>query len=164
MLEKINMVFPTLRNAVRWRVFRSLIVILLVLQVSAAYALPAGAHLKLCIGFNGHFDISLDECTAEPGRPPQPPGTVPHDEDRHDECLDIAVGCVSLEALHPSIAEVCVSTVKTINLNLPRAIGNAALSDSHLIFHPSNHSVLHFERGADISSSLDCLRTILLLI
>jgi hypothetical protein len=89
----------------RWLgLFRPLIIILLALQVSTIYALPADAHLNLCIGYDGHFEISADSCAIVPDHFSRTLDPVLADEDHHGDCLDLTLGCSATKGLRPSLA------------------------------------------------------------
>lgn len=145
-------------------IFRPLIAILLVLQVSAAYALPAGVHLNLCIGNDGQIDLSPDVCASSPTQPQRHPDTILCGEDHHDDCLDLAIGCVSSEETCPPITKANSSKAKTKrNVSAPAA-ANYALSFFHRISQSSIRISPHLNGGAFPSSHLVSLSTIVLLI
>lgn len=145
-------------------IFGPLIAILLILQVSAAYALPAGVHLNLCIGFDGHIDISIDGCAGNPSQPPRQPDTILYGEDHHDNCLDVAIGCVSSDELRPLVAEVCSSKAKPKRNDSPPTTENYTLSFSHRISQSSIRTSHYLNSRAFPPPHLVSLRTIVLLI
>lgn len=144
-------------------IFGPLIAILLILQVSAACALPAEVHLNLCIGFDGHIDISIDGCAGNPNQPPRQPDMILYGENHHDECLDVAIGCASSNELCPLVAEVCSSKAKPQRNNSPPTSENYPLSFSHRISKSSIRTA-HLNTGAFPPPHLVSLRTIVLLI
>ena len=150
----------------RWiDIFRPLLTILLILQVSAAHALPAGIHLNLCFGSDGHFDISPDLCTVSPLTPPFPQSdTGIFSEAPHGDCLDVEIGCVSSDEQHPPIAKVCPAKTKAQRNNSPLATKNHTLSFSHQTFQSSIRTPSHLNDGPVPPSHLISLRTIVLLI
>ncbi len=164
MLNSLVGLFSTHGNALRWRIFKSLLVILLVFQVSTASAVPAGAHLKLCIGFDGHIDVSPDDCASNPSQALRLPDPIQYGEDHHGDCVDVEIGCVSSEALRPSIAEVCLSKVEIRRNDSSSATGNYALSFTHRINQTSIHNASHLNSEVFPPSDIFFLRTVILLI
>lgn len=145
-------------------IFGPLIAILLILQVSAAYALPAGVHLNLCIGFDGHIDILIGGCAGNPSQSPRQPDTILYGEDHHDECLDVAIGCASSDALRHSIAEGCSYKSKTKRNDSPPTSENYTFSFFHRISQSSIRTSHYLNSGAFPPPHLVSLRTIVLLI
>jgi len=144
--------------------FRPLIAILLVLQVSAVYALPAGVHLNLCIGNDGNIDLSPDVCASSPTQPQRQPDTILYGEDHHDDCLDVAIGCVLSDETCRPIAKTSSSKAKTNKNYSPPAAANYTLSFSPRISQSSIRISPHLNGGAFPLSHLVFLRTIVFLI
>lgn len=149
----------------RWiDIFRPLVTILLILQVSTAYALPAGLHLNLCFGSDGHFDISPDLCDENPPTSQLPQsGTVILSETPHGDCLDIEIGCASLAEPAPPITERCQAKVKIKKSTTP-ATANTTLSLPRQIAQSSPRKYSALPGGTLPPSHLISLRSILLLI
>ena len=81
-------------NIKSWKSFsNSLIVLLLVLLVGAATALPSGFHLELCLDKDGHSDLSLSSCLEVPLADRQTEDECSAGHDHPDKCLDVVLFC-----------------------------------------------------------------------
>ena len=77
---------------------RPLLALLLLLQATNVYALPEDIHLNLCLGTDGHLEISYDFCAETLlFQQPKSLGSVFTSEDHHGDCLDIVANCDSEE-------------------------------------------------------------------
>ena len=149
----------------RLYIARQLIAILLIFQVSAAYALPAGVHLNLCLGFDGHVDISQEYCVSDSIQAPQQLDRVLlYAEDHHADCLDVAMGCVSSVELRPPVSEVRSTIAKVSKNDSPLLAANYVFSFPRQIARSSIRSPLQMNDGISPPSHLDSLRSIILLI
>ena len=148
-----------------WKdILRPLLTILLVMQVSLAFALPAGIHLNLCIGFNGHVEIGPDDCAGSLEQQRRAPEPVFDFDDHHDECVDVAIGCPSADKVVRSRDTASFAKEKGNHNNFSAVAGhfNSALSRDAAPF-AIRRSFL--PPGATLTPShLDSLRTIVLLI
>lgn len=144
---------------------RLLLVLLLLVQVSAAYAMPAGAHLNLCIGFDGHIELSPDGCASTTKPVSRLPEIQANEDDHHDDCLDVAIGCVVLDEMRPPRTEVSLSAIKARNNNTAPALidQDTAAMLRRMARTPSPFS-FRLTRTDLVSSHLVSLRTIVLLI
>lgn len=146
------------------RKMNKLLAILLILQVVVAYSVPAGAHLNLCIGFDGHVDITLDDCVADLGHPNPPQADASHDDDHHGDCMDIAMGCASINTVRVSIREVCTSSELTrINKNIT-VNGGLSVLNANPLSPCLNQTSFYSEDCSRPSLQIDCLRSTVLLI
>lgn len=139
---------------------RKLIVVLLLMQVSIAYALPAWASINLCIGFDGHVDFERRGFVGGTTQPFYQLTVVSSDDDHHGDCFDFMIGGFSFEHL-------CVRAEEFRRRNgenlpeiegegaLPSHIGLSQLSPS-LTFYPYN--------GTTPLSTITLHRTVVLLI
>lgn len=79
---------------------KKIIVILLLLQVSIAYAIPAWASINLCIGYDGHVDIEtrgIDDRVAEPFSQLT---VVSSNDGHHGDCFDFEISGLATEHLY----------------------------------------------------------------
>lgn len=146
-------------------IFRQLIVILLIFQVSAAYALPTGVHLNLCLGFDGHVDLSQEYCDSDSSLAPQQLDLVLLSaEDHHGDCLDVEIGCVSSGEFRAPTSEVRSSIAKVNKNESSLLAANSAFSFRHQGAQSSIRSHLHSNGRFFPPPHLDSLRSIILLI
>lgn len=164
MLKNSNVIFSVHGKVLRWRILKSFLVVLLSLQVSFAYALPTGAHFKLCIGYDGHIDISLDDCDTGSTQPIQPSVAAAHTDNHHGDCLDIDMGCVSFDKLRPTLAEVCISSEMAKVNSAISVDGNVVDLSSRPLSQYQNHDCFHRESDTFPGQLTDYLRTTILLI
>ena len=93
-------------------ILRPLITVLLVFQVSVAYALPEGIHLNLCFGPDGQVEISPDLCTYDlPGQQIDTAELFISSDNSHNDCLEFELGCISAGVLRP------ISSIKSPDKN-----------------------------------------------
>jgi len=69
------------------------------LLMCAIYTVPSGLHLEICFGFDGHIDATPDACVIDPTGHPQQHAGDAHEHNHHEDCLDIVIGCTSLDTL-----------------------------------------------------------------
>lgn len=147
-------------------IFRPLVAILLIFQVSAVYALPSSLeHINLCFGSDGHFDISTDLCADNSlALPLSPWDTAVFSNEDHIECLDIEIGHNSSDVLLPPITKISQSKAKTKSISSSPVTENFILSSSHLAsqFSISNFSLMN--SGSLPPSHLVSIRTTVLLV
>jgi len=126
---------------------RPLLALLLLLQATTVYALPADIHLNLCFGSDGHLEISTDFC-AETSLNEQFQLLNPDfsAEDHHDDCLDIVLDCDE-EVLFFSTEETLLAKTEIEVSSLPieaeepvnylsYQVNQSPLPNSHLIKRP----------------------------
>ena len=140
------------------KLVRSILAILLIFQVGAAYALPADFHLNLCVGYDGHFDISPDECSTVDQE-----ADLANEENHHDDCLDVSLGCVALDDVHPRPVRACQSQTKGNRLVAPLSLSQQSIALTFKL-HPSYGSQPNLSRGALPALPLVSLRSVVLLI
>jgi len=100
--------------------YRPLLGLLLLLQATTVYALPADIHLNLCLGSDGHLEISTDFCTdTQLFEQSQPLSSTLSNDDHHGDCLDIIVNCDLEEELFSTSEEALLSITKVIGNCLP---------------------------------------------
>ena len=149
----------------RWmHITRIFLAVLLILQMSAASALPAGLHLNLCFGSDGHIDIAPDDCSSHPVLSHQWANVDLNDDDHHDDCLDVAFGCVSLDRLVSSVEKIRVTQAKNSNDDSQPITGNYFHAFSHPSIQPVSRSSSPPNFGNLPPSHIVSLRTIVLLI
>ena len=94
---------------------RPLLGLLLLLQATAVFALPADIHFNLCLGSGGHLELSTDFCAntllIEQS---QPLNTVFSSEDHHGDCLDVIANCDSEEELFSPSEEALISKTEIL--------------------------------------------------
>jgi hypothetical protein len=147
------------------KIFRPLVVILLILQVSTAYALPAGVHINLCFGFDGHFDISSDLCAATSLPLPLPQAcTVLFNQDHHDECQNVVISHVSSEEPRPPNERNCSAKTMPQSNNWHSTTTNYFYSFSFRTLKSPIRTSSPPNSEAFLPSPLDSLRTVVLLI
>jgi hypothetical protein len=139
-------------------IFLSMIAILLILQVSAAYALPAEVHLNLCIGLDGHVDISQNDCIGASSHPAQRLDDVLLSaDDHHDDCLDLTIGCATADYFRTSTTENSFSkTTKTFRNY------SSHPADKNVFYAPRR--IPHFLTRTAPPSDITFLRTVVFLI
>ncbi len=83
------------------RVRHKILVVLTMVLMAAAYSPLSGLHLKLCIGEDGHWDITAVACASN-----QPPPVSKHSNenpsDHHGKCTDFTTACDKKEICNPS--------------------------------------------------------------
>ncbi len=67
--------------------------LLLLLLVGLTLVLPSGLHLEFCLGGDGHFEISLDECTHGGGLPAGVEKKLNPVSSQHADCRDLVLAC-----------------------------------------------------------------------
>ena len=95
--------------------FRPLLALLLLVQATTVYALPADIHINFCIGTDGHFKISSDFC-AEPllNKQSQTLNSGFFVEDHHGDCLDIVLNCDAEEELFSPTEETLLAKTEIV--------------------------------------------------
>lgn len=147
-----------------WRNFFSpLIALLLILQMSTAFASPPGAHLELCFGTNGHFDVSPDFCDTHFNPPQQQRDAAVSDPLHHGDCLDLVIGCGFYDQAVPPGGSDCISKAKVQQSSSRSAVFPAVLFSRNLP-QAGLHSPFHLNRQDLLPSPLASLRTVVLLI
>ncbi|MEW6520086.1 MAG: hypothetical protein AB1461_11790 [Thermodesulfobacteriota bacterium] len=144
-----------------WRnIFSPLLALLLIVQMSTAFAAPPGAHLALCFGFDGHFDVAQDFCDTSVTLPQQQQDDLSAGL-HHGDCLDLVIGCGSYDQAVPHSASLCKTKVRQESAR-PAACPAATFSRNlpQLEFQPPSR--LHHQELP--TSSLLSLRTVVLLI
>ncbi len=76
---------------IKFSTLRKKITILLVILLAVFYSLPVEAHLKICIGEDGHFDVEAVACRTKSLA--NQPGTINAIDDHHKECIDFGTTC-----------------------------------------------------------------------
>ncbi|KPK25706.1 MAG: hypothetical protein AMJ61_11190 [Desulfobacterales bacterium SG8_35_2] len=110
---------------------RPLLALLLLLQATAVYALPADIHLNLCFGPDGHIKISTDFCAEtlliQESLPMSPDFSG---DDHHGDCLDIILNCNTEEELFsPSEKTLLAKTEITV-------VSPPAVAEEGICFFP----------------------------
>ena len=139
-------------------IFLSMLTILLILQASAAYALPTEVHFNLCIGLDGHVDISQNDCISDPGHTAQRVDVVfLYADDHHSDCLDVSIGCVSSDYLRPS-------TIQNSFSKITKTTSNYSSQPAERYVFSAPHQIHYFSTRNASPSYLTFLRTIVFLI
>lgn len=162
MTKNLNAISSVPLKALGCRILKSFLLILLSVQVIAAYGLPAGAHLKLCIGYDGHIDISIDGCATDSTQPNRPAAAETHTDSHHGDCLDIYMGCDSFDKLCSTFPEVYISNEMNKVNNTISVFGSlTGLSCRPL---SQNHNFYYQDGETFPDPCIDSLRTTILLI
>ncbi|MEW6428897.1 MAG: hypothetical protein AB1568_12780 [Thermodesulfobacteriota bacterium] len=142
--------------------FKTLLTVLLLLQMAAINAVPPGVHLNLCFGTDGHFDLSREICTGSAATPCSRPESSLITE-HHDDCLDLAAGCgASAYFLH--LSDKGRHARDTALHPAPMPATAPCLPSFLLSSTSSSRPRPSPEDGRFISAVLDALRTTVLLI
>ena len=155
-----------LRGLVKYikKTLKLLLALVLLIQVSTVYALPAGVHLNLCIGTDGHFDFSTDLC-AETFlfQQDQPLSSILISDGHHGDCLDVEVNHAPEDKLFSSPEDIRLAKTNIIN-NVPPSVLIKKL------YSPSDKTTLplpsfsNLNSNSLVSSQLSSLQTVVLLI
>lgn len=148
-------------------IFRPLVAILLIFQVSAAYALPSSLeHINLCFGSDGHFDIKLNLCADNSLALPLSPldTSVFSNEDHIEECLDVEIAHDLSDVLLTTITKISQSKVKTKSISSSPVTENFILSSSRLASQFSISNFYLMNSGSLPPSHLVSIRTTVLLV
>lgn len=136
---------------------------LIFLLLATVFALPPGVHLEICFGFDGRIDTTPDACIIGSTGQPQKHVRDVNRHDHHENCLDVVIGCISLDTLVHTKGKdgLCKSKIKRDDSST--SAGNAIDTFSRLPNKFSAHiASLH---NIDIPSlSISSLKTVLLLI
>ena len=79
--------------------WQTLISMMIVLLMSVFFFFPSGVHLEICFGFDGHIGVAPDACTTTPAGQLQQQVENVNTHHHHGKCLDIIIGCTSLDIL-----------------------------------------------------------------
>ncbi|MBW2368726.1 MAG: hypothetical protein JRH15_12660 [Deltaproteobacteria bacterium] len=146
------------------RTFHPFIAVLLILLISPTAALPQGVHLNLCIGFNGHTDISLDDCSIDSMQLCRWQDLILYGESQQDNCLDIAFGCTASDKQVLYLRNVDSLKTKVQFYNFPEPMGSYLFSFPPEISQYPMGTSPQLRYGALLASDLVSIRTIVLLI
>ena len=140
------------------RIRKKFFVGLSIIVMAATYALPSGLHLKLCIGEDGHWDISAVACASE-----QQTSVSKHSHgnptDHHGKCSDFTAACDGKEICRP------ISALYSRNPSPKIFPITLAAKASGIIPPPSVKSPVFPPCSSEISFSLSAyLRSVVLLI
>lgn len=144
--------------------FRTLIAFLLVLQVGTVQALPSDGHLNLCLGYDGHFEISADACHALSDLPSRPAHPFLADDEHHGECLDLPLGCSVSAGLLPSSANLQQLRRQSPDRNSSLTRAGYLSAPARQLFHLLHHTPSTPADRRFPPAHLTPLRTIVLLI
>ena len=118
--------------------FRPLFALLLLLQATTVYALPADIHLNLCFGPDGHLEISTDFCADNQLTEQSPPLIAAFSsEDHHGDCLDIISNCDSEEELFSPSEKALLTKTEIIENNPPLVGAKNIYSSSYQVIQTS---------------------------
>ena len=142
--------------------FRPLITVLLVFQVSVAYALPEGIHLNLCFGPDGKVEISPDLCTDDlPGQQIDTAKLFISADNSHGDCLEFELGCIAAGEFRPTS-----STKSSVKIKFGKSSVKAADLPIFLlvtrILPPTDPARLDITAEFSRYSQISSLRTIVL--
>lgn len=137
---------------------------LLILLMSATFALPSGMHLQFCFGDDGHFDIALNSCPDVPKPQPQQHEMALAVQNHHDGgCLDVTFVCDFSEKLVRHAEKIGLLKTKIKNISLPASgLVASGLFANPTLSGPRASSFLAPQTSP--SFHLASLRTIVLLI
>ena len=90
------------RDSMRYlpNINKRLIVILLLMHVIVAYAIPAWASINICIGFDGHVDFEKRGHVGRTSNPYSLMSIVSSDDGHHVHCFDIGISGFLTERLY----------------------------------------------------------------
>ena len=144
--------------------FRPLLALLLLVQATTVYALPADIHINFCIGPDGHFKISSDFCAElllnKQSQTLNPGFFV---EDHHGDCLDIVLNCDAEEELFPPSEETLLAKTEIVANSPPLETSEPIYFLSYLV---SQSSILnsHLIKSHPFPAHLGLVSTTVLLI
>ncbi len=140
------------------RVRNKFFVVLAIILMVTAYAPPSGLHLKLCIGEDGHWDISAVACASEQ-QTPVSSHSHSNPTDHHGKCTDFTTACDEKEICIPTSA-LSPRNQSSKNFSLT-PVANA----SGIIPQPAIKQSVFQHCSSEISFSLPAyLRSVVLLI
>lgn len=144
--------------------FRPLLALLLLLQATAVYALPADIHLNLCFGPDGHIKISTDFC-AETFLVQESLSMSPafSGDDHHGECLDIVLNCDTEEELFSPSEKTILTKTEITAISPPAVTGEGICFFSYQIVQSSIRNTCLINK-APSSAHLGFISTTVLLI
>jgi hypothetical protein len=118
--------------------FRPLLALLLLLQATTVYALPADMHLNLCFGPDGHLKISTDFCAEtlliQQSQPMNPAFSA---DDHHGECLDIVLNCNTEEELFSPSEKTLLTKTEITGICPPTIAEDGICFSPYQIVQPS---------------------------
>lgn len=139
-------------------IFLSMLAILLILQASAAYALPTEVHFNLCIGLDGHVEISQNDCLGDPSHTAQQVDVVSlYVDGHHSDCFDVSIGCTSSDYLRSS-------TIQNSFSKITKNIRNYSSQPAERYVFSAPHQIPYFSTRIAPPSYITSLRTIVFLI
>ena len=146
-------------------IFRPLITLLLIMQLSTISLLPVGGFVSLCFGSDGHFDISQKLCAenSQPHEFPEP-SKISSSDDHHVDCMDVPIGCNDApDEMLPSLAGDYSTKTKVKNIGPPSVVHDRHFSFARLT-HSSIRTPPHLNGETLPPAHLVSLHTTLLLI
>ena len=136
------------------------ILIVFVVLLAAIHSLPAGAHLGICIGDDGHFEVEAVACQAK-AFPNQLESIIAFDE-HHKGCIDFETACdnsLQCKALH-------FSPSRKVQRDRSQTLSNILVKKTGEFFSSpgQNPSILSYSNLHPENNPLHSLRTVVLLI
>ncbi len=140
------------------RRIRKIWVVLAIILMFTAYGLPSSLHFKICIGEDGHFDITPLACASNQQTPVSKHSNT-NPTDHHGKCTDFTTACDKKEIC--SLSSVLLSRNPSSKISqltpLAKASGVLPLPDIKPSIFPSCSTKISFSLPV-------CLRSVVLLI
>ena len=113
----------------------------IVLLMSTFFTLAPCVHLEICFGLDGHIDTTPGTCLTDSTGQPQQHAWDKNEHSHHENCLDVVIGCTSLDTLIHTVGKGRSLKTDTIR-NDPSSV--AGYTISAFSRQPGQHSMNSF--------------------